>query len=116
MGSQCLYGIFFSEGRDQINSHGGNCPWWLSQLSATKLPEQHLISQLQCFVLLVNSDRLFMIAAMASKLPVEERPTEGRLERDVLGTGTSEVIDYSKNLAQNFPVTESLFSVKEPSR
>jgi len=83
-------------------------------LSATKHPEQHLISQLQCFFLLVNSDRLFMIAAMASKLAVAIRPTEGRLERDVLDTGASEAIDCSENLAQNFPVTESLSSVKEP--
>ena len=78
--------------------------------------EQHLISQLQFFFLLVNSDRLFMIAEMARKLAVAIRPTQGRLERDVLGTSASEVIDYSKNLAQNFPVTESLSSVKEPRR
>ena len=51
---------------------------------------------------------------MASELAVAIRPTEGRLERDVRGTGAGEVIDYSKDLAQNFPVTESLSSVKEP--
>ena len=28
----------------------------------------------------------------------------------------SKVVDYSKNQAQNFPVTESLSSVKEPRR
>lgn len=66
------------------------------------------------FLLLDNSDRLFMIASMASQLAAAIRPTEDRLERDILGTDTSEVIDYSKNLAQNFPVTESLSSVKEP--
>ena len=55
-----------------------------------------------------------MLAEMARKLAVAIRSTQGKIDRDVLGTGNSKVIDYSKNMAQNFPVTESLFSVKEP--